>query len=149
MALRHGVYDSDTHFSIIPSKRMLKNEGSTKSILIQYDHNSERFTFEIPRYIESHDMSKCNVVQVHFNNTDAETRAQSKGVYDVTDMQISPENENVIIMSWLVSSEATQYAGSLEFLLRFSCVESGKVEYVWSTAIYSGISISNGIYNSK
>jgi hypothetical protein len=143
MALRHGVYDSDTHFTINPSNRALKNEGSNKTVLIQYDHNSERFTFEIPRYIESHDMSLCNVVQVHFNNQ------QSKGVYDVTDMQISPENENVIIMSWLVSSEATQYAGSLEFLIRFSCVENGKVEYVWSTAIYSGISISNGIYNSK
>lgn len=143
MALRHGVYDSDTHFTINPSNRVLKNEGSNKTVLIQYDHNSERFTFEIPRYIENHDMSLCNVVQVHFNNQ------QSRGVYDVTDMQISPENENVIIMSWLVSSEATQYAGSLEFLIRFSCVENGKVEYVWSTAIYGGISISNGIYNSK
>ena len=143
MALRHGVYDSDTHFTINPNNRTLKNEGSNKTVLIQYDHNSERFTFEIPRYIESHDMSLCNVVQVHFNNQ------ESRGVYDVTDMQVSPEKENVVIMSWLVSSEATQHAGSLEFLIRFSCVENGKVEYVWSTAIYTGISISNGIYNSK
>lgn len=150
MALRHGVYDSDTHFSINPTTRVLKNEGSTKNTLIQYDHNSERVTFEIPRTIEGHDMSLCNRVEVHYNNIDAQTKVQSHGVYTVDDMQISPEDENVVILSWLISHNATRYVGSLNFLIRLSCVEDdGTISYAWNTAVYSGISVSTGIYNSK
>lgn len=148
MAHKHSVYDSDTHFSINPNTRVLNNEASSKTSLIQFDHNSERFTFEIPRYIEEHDMFECDVIQVHYNNIDAQTKAQSQGVYNVDDMQISPEDENVVILSWLISQNATQYVGSLNFLIRFSCTgEDGKASYVWNTAIYTGISVSSGIYN--
>lgn len=148
MAMKHGVYDSDTHFSINPITRALQNEGSAKTSLIQYDHNSERFTFEIPRYIEGHDMSLSNVIQVHYNNIDVQTKEQSKGVYNVDDMQISPDGDDVVILSWLISHHATQYVGSLNFLIRFSCVdEDSNLFYAWNTAIYSGITVSNGIYN--
>lgn len=149
MILKHSVYDTDTHFSIDPATRALNNEALQKTSLIQNDHNCERFTFEMPRTIEGHDMSKCDIVQVHYINIDAQTKAQSKGVYEVTDMQISPDGDDVVICSWLIPCTATQYVGSLSFLLRFCCVaDDGKtLHYVWHTAIYSGISISNGIYN--
>ena len=150
MALKHSVYDTDTHFSINPITRVLKNEASQKTSLIQYDHNSERFTFELPRYIEGHDMSLCNVVQVHYNNIDAKTKEQSCGVFEVTDLQISPDDDEVVIFSWLISQNATRYVGSLNFLVRFSCTdETGTVFYVWNTAIYTNISVSNGIYNGE
>lgn len=48
MGHTHNVYDTDTHFSINPVTRMIKNESSKKVTLIQHDHNSERFTFELP-----------------------------------------------------------------------------------------------------
>lgn len=150
MALKHSVYDTDTHFTINPNTRVLKNESMGKTSLIQYDHNSERFTFEIPRMIEGHDMSLCDVVQIHYNNIDSQTKEQSKGVYDVDDMQISPEDDNVVILSWLISGNATKYVGSLNFLVRFACTdEDGTVIYAWNTAIYTGISISSGINNSE
>ncbi len=149
MAHLHSVYDSDTHFSINPVTRALKNESSKKS-LVQYDHNSERFTFELPRYIEEHDMSLCDVIQVHYNNIDAQTREQNKGVYAVDDMQISPDGEDVVILSWLISGNATKFVGSLNFLIRFACTgDDGYVYYVWNTAIYSGISVSSGINNGE
>jgi hypothetical protein len=107
-------------------------------------------TFEIPRHIEGHDMLQCNVVQIHYINIDAQTRQQSKDVYEVTDMQVSPEDSNVVICSWLISHNATKYAGSLNFLVRFSCVgDQANLEYAWNTAIYSGISVSNGINNGE
>ena len=150
MAHKHKVYDTDTHFSVNPTTRVLKNESSAKTSVIQHDHNSERFTFEIPRYIEEHDMSLCNVIQVHYNNIDAQTKAQSQGVYDVIDMQISPDDDDVVICSWLISQNATEYVGSLNFLVRFSCVEDdGTLSYAWNTAVYSGVSVSTGIYNSE
>ena len=145
MAHLHSVYDSDAHFSINPITRALKNEASSKTSLIQYDHNSERFTFEIPRIIEGHDMSLCNVIRVHYINIDSKTKAQVSGVYEVEDMQISPEGDDVVICSWLISRNATQLVGSLNFLIRFSCVTEGVVDYAWNTATYTGISVSSGI----
>ena len=150
MALKHSVYDTDTHFSINPITKVLKNGSSSKNTLVQYDHNSERITFEIPRYIEGHDMSLCNVVEVHFDNINAKTMEQNSDVYKVEDLQISPDDDSVVILSWLVSDNATQHAGSLNFVIRFSCTEDdGTVLYAFNTIPYSGISISAGIYNSK
>lgn len=147
MVHKHSVYDTDTHFSINPITRALKNEASGKTCVIQYDHNSERFTFEIPRYIDGHDMSTCNEVQIHYLNINPQTKEQKTGVYSVDDLQISPEGNDVVILSWLISGNATQLVGSLNFLIRFACVTDGNVDYVWNTAIYTGISVSSGIYN--
>lgn len=148
--LKHSVYDCDTHFSVNPVTRVLQNESTGKTGVIQYDHNSERFTFEIPRMIEGHDMSQCDVIQVHYNNIDAQTKQQNRGVYEVDDMQISPDGDDVVILSWLISQNATRYVGGLHFLIRFSCTSAdGTMYYVWNTAIYSGISVSSGINNGE
>ena len=150
MPTKHSVYDSDTHFSINPVTRALKNESLAKTGVIQFDHNSERFTFEIPRHIEGHDMSECNIIQVHYNNIDAHTKEESRGVYEVTDMQISPDDEEVVILSWLISGNATKFVGSLNFLIRFSCTgDEGHLYYVWNTGMYTNISVSTGIYNGE
>ena len=149
MAHIHSVYDSDLHFAISPMTRAIKNMSTQKTTLIQHDHNSERFTFEIPRYIEGHDMSTCNAVEIHYLNIDANTKATNEGVYKITDLQISPEDESVVICSWLISQNATMLIGSLNFLVRFACVTDGMLDYVWNTAVFTGIAISPGIYNSE
>lgn len=150
MGMKHSVYDTDTHFSINPVTRVLKNESMAKTGVIQFDHNSERFTFEIPRMIEGHDMSQCDIIQVHYNNIDSQTKEQSKGVYDVEDMQICPDDDSIVILSWLISGNATKYVGSLNFLIRFGCAgDEGHLSYVWNTAIYTGISVSSGINNGE
>lgn len=150
MAKKHPVYDTDAHFSVNPTTRTMRREGTGKGNVIQYDHNSERMTFELPRYIDGHDMSLCNVVEVHYNNIDAKTKAQNQGVYQVDDLQISPDDSNVVVCSWLISRNATEYVGSLNFLIRFSCTEDdGTMLYAWNTAIHSGIQVADGIYNSE
>lgn len=150
MALKHSVYDSDTHFSINPITRAIKNESTTKTGLIQYDHNSERFTFEMPKIIEGHDMSQCDIVEIHYINIDGKTEITSSGVYPVEDMQIDTTDSNIVIFSWLISQNATKYVGHLNFLVRFACTdEEGNILYVWNTAVHTGIAVSNGIYNSE
>lgn len=130
-------------FKIDAVTRTIKNVSTTKTTVIQYDHNSERFTFELPRYIEGHDMLDCNSVEVHYMN------GENNGIYLVNDLQVSPDNEEVVICSWLLSQNVTHIVGSLNFLLRFACLsENDVVDYVWNTAIYTGISVSKGIYNS-
>lgn len=150
MAHIHQVYDTDAHFKIDGVTRAVKNASQTKTMLVQHDHNSERFTFEVPRYIDGHDMATCNVVQVHYTNIDSKNKEnQYSGVYEVDDLQLSPASTDVVILSWLISGNATQYVGSLNFSVRFVCSSSGKVDYEWNTVTHSGVSVSACIHNSE
>lgn len=149
MAHLHSVYDTDNHFSIDPITRAIKNE-SKKTTVVQYDHNSERFTFQLPRHIEGHDMLECNKVEVHYINVDSgNSKNKKSGCYEVTDLQKSPDDENIAICSWLISGNATQLAGQLSFVLRFCCLNDNKVEYAWHTAVYSEFYISGGMYEAE
>lgn len=145
----HSVYDTDAHLKINGITRVITNASDGKTVLVQGDHNSERFSFEVPRMVDGHDLSKCNVTQIHYINIDSSNKSNtSVGVYEVDDLKISPDSNDVVILSWLISGNATVYAGSLNFLVKFKCVDSyGNVAYVWNTAIYTGISISSGIDN--
>ena len=143
----HEVIDQDTHFLIDPATRTIKNATECKRKIVQFDHDSERLTFELPRYVDGHDMLSCNVVQVHYLNIEAKGGAVNKGVYEVDDLQECPGNSENISCSWLISSNATQYVGSLSFIVRFVCSSDGSVEYAWNTEVYSGITVANGINN--
>lgn len=145
----HSVYDTDAHFSINPITRAIKNETPQKVVLIQHDHNSERFTFKIPRLVDGHDMSLCNRVEIHFNNVDAKTKEDHPDVYEVDDLRVSPDDANSVLCSWLISRNATQHVGVLGFLLRFACVEAGVVTYDWHTLTHTGISVSAGMNNGE
>ena len=151
MALRHGVYDTDSeHFIIDPITREMQAVGYQKSTLIQGDHNSERMTFEIPKTVEGHPMDRCDSVYVHFVNIDAQTKEQSADAYEVTDLQVSATDANTLVFSWLVPRSATQYVGNLSFLVRFACTEDdGTESYTWNTAVYKEISVSDGIFNGE
>ena len=147
MAIRHGVTDTDNHFLIDPITRTIENE-SGKHVLIQYDHNSERYTFECPRYVEGHDMSLCNKIEVHFVNTST-GNLKSVGIYEADDLHLAPDDSNVVMFSWLIHRNATRYVGKLNFVIRFTCFDDTETndEYIWNTSIYSDISIDKGIYN--
>ena len=146
MEHKHSVYDTDTRFSINAITRQIRNESNRKTALMQNDHNSERFTFELPRYIEGHDMSLCNQVEVHYLNSSAKDKTEfNKGLYTVQDLKISPDDEEKVVCSWLISQNATHLVGALTFRIRFKCVEDGVISYAWHTAIYMGISVSDGI----
>ena len=151
MSHRKGIYDTDLHFVIDPVTRTIRNE-SGKVTIIQYDHNSERFTFEVPRYIDGHDMAECNRVEVHYNNI--ATGQTNKGLYEVTDLQVSPDDSRYVTCSWLISQNATRLVGRLAFVVRFECVklegeEVGEVDYAWNTSPYGEIKIVSGIYNTE
>lgn len=145
MAHIHSVYDTDKHFTIIPATRVLENQTPEKVCVMQYDHDSERITFDLPAVVEGHNILDCNRVEVHYLNIDAQTKAQRKGLYEVDDLQLSPADEAVAICSWLISGNATQLVGPLYFRVTFKCVTEGSIDYSWSTAIYKGLTVSDGI----
>lgn len=144
----HNVYDSDNKFIVDGISRAIKNASTSKTTIMQFDHNSEVFTFEVPRYIEGHDMTECNRIEVHYLNIDSTTKQENEGVYLVDDLTVNADDENKLTCSWLISQNATQLVGSLNFLLRFICLTDDVIDYVWNTSIFSGIYVSKGIYNS-
>lgn len=141
------VIDADPHFVIDINTRNIKNVSQTKVSLVQYDHNSERFSFTLPRFIEGHDMLECNSVQVHYYST---ANPDTKGVYAVTDLAVCEEDAENVCCTWLISRNVTQTAGALLFQLRFACVdEDGTEEYAWHTNPFRGISVSAGMNNAE
>jgi hypothetical protein len=130
------VVDTDHHFIVNSFTREITSKNPQKDVLIQNDHNSERFTFEIPRYIEGRDVGKCNVVQVCYTN------GRFSGVYTVDDMKVYPFVRDKLTCSWLISQNATKKTGKLSFMLRFAQVnDDATVEYAWSTKTYDNVRI--------
>lgn len=146
MQHKHNVNDADMRFSIDAVSRRIRSE-SKKTALMQNDHNSERFSFELPRYIEGHDMSQCNMVEVHYLNIGKSE--QKSGKYTVVDLAVSPESEDKIVLSWLISNNATSLPGKLTFRIHFKCVEDDVITYAWHTAIFTDITISDGINSDE
>ena len=148
MAHIQEITDSDQRFVIDAKTRVLTFLGEHKPQLIQGDHNSERLTFEVPRFVEGHDMSACTKIEVHYNNISADKKNESRDVYPVDDVQVSPDSDDVVIFSWLISGNATKYEGILIFLVKFKCLTGETIDYAWNTDIYSGIPVGEGMDNT-
>lgn len=144
--LEHKVIDSDVLFNVDPFTRKITSEDSQKNIIMQGDHRCERFTFQIPRFIEGHDMFECNVVQVCYINSENKKKDNKHitGVYLVDDVELDEENE-CLTCSWLISSNATKYAGTLSFMIRLSCLTGTDVDYRWNSDSYNDIYIAESL----
>lgn len=148
MAHIHPVHDSDEHYTIDPISRSITNVTSKKVALIQYDHNSEVISFDIPKTIEGHDMTLCNDVKIHFINTGSGSRFKNADIYVVNDLCVMDTDPDKVVFTWTVPASATQYSGSLVFLVTFQCIdENNAVTYRWSTDVNNTISIKPCIDN--
>ena len=146
---KHVVPDSDTYFMINPYTREIENTNYNKTVLMRGDHNSERFTFEIPRYVDGHDMSLCNRVIVHFDNVGDSIENIYSDVAYMDDLRINPDNPDTVISSWLIRREATQIVGILSFSLQYQCVEGEEITYEWNTDSYDEIEIRKSKSNGE
>lgn len=92
-------------------------------------------------------MSLCNKIAVHYINIGSS--GSNADVYIVTDAAIN-ESEDKIEFSWIIYRTATKYAGNLNFLIKFSCIDDdATIVYQWNTDIFKGIMISTGIDNEE
>lgn len=149
MAHNHTISDSGAYFVVNPLTRTMQIAPDNMPKLIRNDHQSERITFSIPRYIDGHDMLNCNRAEIHYSNTETETGEYSEGFYLANDLHEDPKNKNRLLCSWLISRNATQYVGTLDFLLRLACVSEEDAEYVWNTAIFKSLKVSEGFDHSE
>lgn len=146
MAHVHPISDDDRQFIIDPNSRSISYDGEVIT-LVQGDHNSEVFSFEIPRIVEGHDMSLCDEIKIHYINTDRKKKNNSKDVYLVKDITV---NDDTLVFDWIISGNATKYYGSLSFLIQFCCTENdGSYSYIWHTDTFTGVTIASSYNNSE
>lgn len=152
MAHLHSTSDNDLYFVVDAESRSINYMGEKPPIIAHMDHNSEYFTFELPRYIEGHDMLLCNEIQIHYINISSDNSiSRNTGIYKVTDLMLDPddETESTLLCSWLISQNATLLVGSISFALRFACTSGAKVDYAWNTGAFSGVTIVSTVDNSN
>ena len=145
------IVDSDAHFKIDGKTRAVSNTQEIKTMVVQGDYKSERFTFELPKIIDGHDMSQTTTIQIHYINISSSTREQSVGVYEVDDVTTeTSDDKDIIVFSWLLSGNVTKYVGNLSFAIRFVYFDSlGDISYAWNTVVYSSITVSATINNGE
>ncbi len=145
MSHTHEMIDSDTRFIFDPITNKLST-ASKKRTLAQYSHEREIFSFELPRYIEGHDMSLCNEREVHYTNTDTKTKEKNEDVYEPAELIIVGDK---VVFAWLIRNTVTGLAGSLEFSIKLKCTgENGELLYELDSVPYTKISITAGMNNS-
>lgn len=147
--MTHRIIDDDPRLRIDPGTRQITPLNGYVLHLIQDDHNSERITFEMPRFVDEHDMLTSSAIKVHYNNISASTKEQNSDVYIVDDVRVSPDSDDVVIFSWLISGNATMYAGVLAILISFECTTGETIDYAWHTGIYSDITVGEGMNNGE
>lgn len=150
MLHEHNIIDNDVHFIISDTGEINLLSDNKDSIIYiqQFLHLSESFTFEAPRYIEGHDMSLSNIVNIHFTNIDSKTKEESKDIYSVDGLKVDEQDENKIIFTCKLKDTCTRYVGLLKFSIIFECYEDDVVIYRWPTDIFSKIMIRRTNYNS-
>lgn len=147
MAHDHNIIDSDARYVIDPISKSIIDDGTKRKTIVQHDHKSERLTFELSKLVEGFDMTTANVVEIHFLNIETSEK-KNPGVYEVKDLAVDPADDSVVVFSWLVEKDSTMLAGTLNFSIRFACIDDdGTVDYDWHTVPYKKTVVADGINN--
>lgn len=148
MSHRQKIRDTETHFIINPETRKITTASAGNNTLVQNDHNSERYTFEIPRSVDGHDMFESTEVRIHYRNITSSKMVKASGVYIPDDLALS-EDEETVTFSWLISSAATQHIGQLHFSIQFLCLDGNTIDYSWNTGVYTDVKIIESFNNTE
>lgn len=147
MEHNHDIYYGEIDFVIDPMTRMISNISGDNKLALR-DHKSKTFVFQMPRYIEGHDVTLCNSVTINYSNTDSSTKEVFPDNFPVIDLHIDPEDDEKVLFSWTVTINATGHVGSLKFSIEFLCTdENANVDWGWGTFEHIGLTVSHSQHN--
>jgi hypothetical protein len=137
------IIDDDTIIRIDTKTKNFETDVLKNTTLIKGEHQSERLTFCMNRFVENKDLLECDKIRIHYINVGSSNNS-SKGVYTVTDATQTSTDE--IQFSWLISQNVTLYSGIVRFVIKFTNVDDdNKITYLWSTNINKDLSVSDGL----
>ena len=137
MAHKHPVTDTDVRFILNPYTKVLRDTTPEAKTIMRGDHEAEVITVEMPRTIEGHDMTLCDISQVWFEN------GKNKSFDDIKDLQLSLEDDDTLIFSWKIPRRATQFVGPLSFMFYFACSEDDELTYELHTMPFARLSVKD------
>lgn len=151
MSHLHEMKDDNMHF-LLDEDLNITCKGKVRGLKCG-DHAAEIYSFMMPRYYEGHDMSLCEKVEVHYTNIHFNIgtgeNTQNKSFDKVQDFNVCEDNENKITFKWLVQGDATQLDGTLNFCIRFACMNGEIIEYQKFSEIYKGVPVGKSICNTE
>lgn len=137
------IIDDDTIIRIDTKTKNFETDVLKNTTLIKGEHQSERLTFCMNRFVENKDLLECDKIEIHYINVGSSNNS-SQGIYTVTDATQTSTDE--IQFSWLISRNVTLYSGIVRFVIKFTNVDDdNKITYLWSTNINKDLSVSDGL----
>ena len=147
----HPLADSGDYFTVDTQTRTISHPNPKSLVLVQGDTNSEVYTICIPKYIDSHPVDACNMVEIHFINTGSNNEVR-EDIQLITELKEYPDDSENLYAEWILSGNTSMYNGNLSFAMRFMCAaddEAGTILYSWSTLPFTGISVGRTIINTE
>ncbi len=99
---------------------------------VEDDNTAENLIFKMPRFFDAMDLLNT-IIRVQWIN--------AKGEEGVSEIQIidAKKNADYIYFMWPLTTEVTDYKGTISFSVRFYQLELGRVVYSYSTKIAKGV----------
>ena len=111
-----------------------------KKIAVQYEHNMESVTFDMPRYCDGIDMSKMKIY-VNYIRSD-----NIPGSHLVEDVTVDETDSELIHFTWTINGHVTEVSGNITMLVCARETDSnGKLTNLWSTELNSELYVSPGM----
>lgn len=146
-------FDDGKYFIINPDTRKVTIPVKYSSVI--GDNGSQIFTFSIKRYIDGYDIMDCNDVTIHYDIISEENGSKLySDVYQCDDLRVSETDENIVLVSWKLSKNATKFNGILSFTIKYSTTyvdeeEQVKETYVLQSRICEKLRIFTRVNNSQ
>ena len=109
-------------------------EGYNTILAYEGDINSQIVTFELANKHEGHLLAACEFKKLRWSNQSARTEG-------ISDLKLTSEPNDPMILTWTVPPEAFVKAGKLEISISFYDFDKGLPAFAWNTPIFDGFSV--------
>lgn len=129
---------------VIDANRFITVPDELKRLGVQYDHNIETVTFDMPRYWDDTDLS---TLAIYINYILSNRVA---GSYIVGEKTVDPENPDLIHFTWTISNHVTQAKGNLAFLVCAKSTDDQGIDVLhWNSELCDNCYISEGMETTE
>ena len=146
LSANNGIYartvdPSTEEHIVVGDDRVITIPDSLKRIAVQYDHNVETVTFDCPRFWDGLDMSEM-AIYINYICKD-----KSMGAYVAQNIVVDESDETIMHFDWTISSNITNVAGNLAFLvcIKKTKEDSSELENHWNSELNEEMYISEGL----
>jgi len=139
MSLYSADPETEEHI-VIGKDRKIIVPDALKKIAVQHDHNVETVTFDCIRYWDGHDLSTMRIY-INFKTPKGDLYP-----YYADDVTVDEDDPSIMHFTWTIESAATEYKGSLTFLVCAKQVnDEGYEDLHWNSELNTDMYVVEGL----